>query len=120
MWSSRRKSWKDDADPAPQRRAAVLAQRRGVAVEHADQAACRPQRQEQHAQQRSLAGAGWPGEELERMPVDTEAEVAQDLLAEPIAQADILESDHAVLRKGRPPQRPAKGRGGLIRPRPRT
>jgi hypothetical protein len=33
------------------------------------------------------------------MAVDMEAEVAQDLRAEAIAQADILKSDHAVLRK---------------------
>ena len=39
-----------------------------------------------------------PGEELERIAVDMEAEVAQDLRAEPIAQADILKSDHAALR----------------------
>ena len=89
---------KDDADAAAQRRAAVLAQRRGVVVEHGDQAARRLERQEQHAQQRGLAGARWPGEELEGVALDAEAEVAQNLRAEPIAQADILESDHAVLR----------------------
>ena len=32
------------------------------------------------------------------MAVDAKAEVAQDFRAEPIAQADVLESDHAVLR----------------------
>ena len=34
------------------------------------------------------------------MAVDAETEVAQNLRAEPVAQADILESDHAVLRNG--------------------
>jgi hypothetical protein len=33
------------------------------------------------------------------MPVDPEIEVAKHLGAEPIAQADIFEPDHAVLRK---------------------
>ena len=36
------------------------------------------------------------------MSVDPKTEVAQDLRAEPVAQADILESDHAVLRRGLP------------------
>jgi hypothetical protein len=36
------------------------------------------------------------------MTVNTKTEVAQNLRAEPVAQADILESDHAVLRKGLP------------------
>ena len=47
-----------DADAAAQHRQRVLAQRRGVVIEQADQAARRPQRQEQQAQQRRLAGAG--------------------------------------------------------------
>jgi hypothetical protein len=33
------------------------------------------------------------------MAVDIEGEVAQDLRTEAIAQADILKSDHALLRK---------------------
>ena len=44
------------------------------------------------------------------MTFDLEAEVAQDLGAEPIARADILKSDHAVLRTGPPP-----AGSGLIR-----
>ncbi len=87
---------KHDADAAAQRGAAVLGQRRGVLVEHRNQPARRLERQKQHAQQRGFAGAGRPGEELERMGVDAKAEVAQDLRAEPVAQADILESDHPV------------------------
>ena len=88
----------DDADPPPQIGAAVLAQGCRVMIEHADQAAGRPQRQQHQPQQRGLAGAGRAGEELEGMPADPEIEVAQHLGAEPIAQADILEPDHAVLR----------------------
>ena len=56
------------------------------------------QRQEQQAQQRGLAGAGGAGEELEGMRLDAEGEVAQDLRPQAVAQADILESDHAPLR----------------------
>ena len=53
------------------------------------------------------------------MAVDAEGQVAQNLGAEPIAQADIFEPDHAVLRK---PLRARQGPGrrarptGLIRP----
>jgi hypothetical protein len=36
------------------------------------------------------------------MTLDPKTEVAQDFRAEPVAQADILESDHAFLRKGLP------------------
>ena len=52
------------------------------------------------------------------MAVDPESEVAQHLRAEPIAQADILEPDHAVLRKS--PRRSAKGWPRLIRGLPAT
>src|SRR5579862_1609216 len=87
-----------EADPAPHCRPAVLAERRGVLVEHRDEAPRRPQRQKKQAKQRRLAGPGRPSEELKRIGVDTEGQVAQDLGAKPVAQADILESDHAVLR----------------------
>src|SRR5208282_776046 len=60
----------DDADASPQARPAILTQGRRVMVEHADQAARRPQRQQHQAQQRGLAGAGRAGEELEGVPVD--------------------------------------------------
>ena len=69
-------------------------------AEQRDQPARRPQRQEQQPQQRGLAGAGRAGEELERMRLDAEGEVAQDLRPEPVAQAYVLESDHV-----RPPPR---------------
>ena len=66
-------------------------------AEQGDQPARRPQRQEQQPQQRGLAGAGRAGEELERMRLDAEREVAQDLRPQPVAQADIFESDHPAL-----------------------
>src|SRR5208282_1047762 len=109
----------DEADPASQRRTAILAERRGILVEHRDQTACRPQRQEQHAKERRFAGAGWSGEELERLNVNTEGQVAQNLRAEPIAQADILESDHAVLRNAGRRALPSR-RGPPDSPVPRT
>src|SRR5580692_4066389 len=86
------------ADAAAQRGAAVLGERRRILVEHGDQAAGRLERQEQHPQQRGLAGARGAGEELERFGVDAEGQVAQNLGASPVAQADIFEADHAVLR----------------------
>ncbi len=58
----------------------------------------RPQRQEQQAQQRGLAGAGGTGQELERMRRDLEIEVAQNLRAKPVAQTNIFEPDHIQLR----------------------
>src|SRR4029077_20220044 len=54
------------ADAAAQGGAAVLGQRRRILVEHGDEAPGRLERQEQHAQQRGLAGAGGAGEKLER------------------------------------------------------
>src|SRR5580693_3938456 len=99
------------ADAAAQRGAAVLGQRRRILVEHGDQATGRLERQEQHAQQRGLAGARGAGEELKRLWVDAEGQVAQNLGASPIAQADIFEADHAVLRNagaGRHPIRPSR------------
>ena len=85
-------------DPAPHRRTSVLAERRGVLVEHRDQAPRRPQCQEKQAKEGRLARPRGSGEELKRFDVNAESEIAQDLRAEPVAQADILESDHAVLR----------------------
>src|SRR6185312_1715322 len=83
-----------DANAAPQRRDRISRQCRDVMTELSDQAAGRLERQEQQSQQRGLAGAGWPGQELERVRLDAEREVAQDLRAQPVAQADVLKSDH--------------------------
>ena len=43
------------------------------------------------------------------MRLDAEGEVAQDLGTEPVAQAHILEPDHAVLRRLLPRGQPAAG-----------
>src|SRR6202043_193288 len=67
-------------------------------AEQVDQAAGRPQRQEQQPQQRGLAGAGRAGEELEGVGRDLETKVAQNLRAKPVAQSDIFEPNQAQLR----------------------
>src|SRR6266481_4940457 len=67
-------------------------------AEQIDQPAGRPQRQEQQFQQRRLAGARRPGEELEGMGWDQEVEVAQDLLPQSVSQSDIFEPNQAQLR----------------------
>ena len=54
-----------DADPLAQVGDLILAEQRDVVAEQIDQAAGRPQRQEQQPQQRGLAGAGRAGEKLE-------------------------------------------------------
>ena len=84
-----------DADPSPQAGDVVLGERGGVLAEQLDEAARRLQRQEDQAQQRGLAGAGRPGEELEGLRLDREGDVAQDLGTHAVPQADILESDHS-------------------------
>ena len=90
-----------DPDPFAQIGDLVLAEQRDVVAEQVDQAAGRPQRQEQQLQQRGLAGAGRPGEELEGMGRNLETEVAQNLRAEPVAQSDIFEPNQAQLRSMR-------------------
>jgi hypothetical protein len=47
------------------------------------------------------------------MRVDAEREIAQDLGAQPVAQADVLESDHSPLRQ----YRRAGTTAGAARPR---
>src|SRR3954451_1058219 len=64
-------------------------------AEQVDEAAGRPQRQEQQAQQRGLAGAGGAGEELKGMRGDLKTEVAQNLRTQTVAQAYVFEADHA-------------------------
>src|ERR1700694_4697494 len=70
-------------------------------AEQVDQAAGRPQRQEQQLQERGLAGAGRTGEELEGVGRNCEIEVAQNLRAKPVTQADIFEPNQAQLRSMR-------------------
>src|SRR6202171_1614130 len=87
-----------DADALAQVGDLILAEQRDVLAEQIDQAAGRPQRQEQQPQQRGLAGAGGAGEKLEGMGGDQETEVAQNLRAEPVTQSDIFEPNQAQLR----------------------
>ena len=87
-----------DADALAQVGDLLLAEQRDVLAEQIDEAAGRPQRQEQQAQQRRLAGAGRAGQELEGMGGDQESEVAQNLRTESVTQADIFEPDQAQLR----------------------
>ena len=51
------------------------------------------------------------------MAVDMEAQVAQDLRAEAIAQADILKSDHAILHQAGVAIRPGEQSPGVRRRR---
>ena len=87
-----------DTDPLAQVGDLILAEQRDVMAEQIDQAAGRPQRQEQQPQQRGLAGAGRAGQELEGMGGDHETEVAQNLRAKPVTQTDIFEPNQAQLR----------------------
>jgi hypothetical protein len=88
----------DNADAAPKMGAVLFAECRRVMFEHADQAAGWPQRHQHKPEQGCLAGPRRPSEELKGMVLDSEIEVAQHLAAETIAQPDILELNHAVLR----------------------
>ena len=81
-----------DADPPPQRRDLVLVELGRVLAENADRSARRAQRQQHQPQHRRLAGAGRPGEELKALRRDGEIEVADDLGADAVAQADIVKA----------------------------
>ena len=85
-----------DADPPAQVRDVVLGEQRDVLAEQVDQPAGRPQRQEQQFQERGLAGAGRPGQELEGMGGNQEIEVAQNLRPEAVSQSDIFEPNQAL------------------------
>jgi hypothetical protein len=62
----------------------VLAEGGDIVAEQRDQSTRGPQRQEQQAQERALAGARGPGDELERPCIDTEGEIVQDLGTEAV------------------------------------
>src|SRR5467141_3007111 len=98
----------------------IFAEHRDVVAEQIDQAAGRPQRQEQQPQQRGLAGAGRPGEELEGMGGDQETEVAQNLRAKPVTQSDIFEPNQAQLRSTWGADREPEARSPPVPRRPRT
>ena len=88
----------DDADAPAQHRQLVARDRRNLAVEGADDAARRLERQEKQAQKRRLAGAGRPRQELEGPARNIEGQVAEDLRPHPVAQSDILEMNQWPIR----------------------
>src|SRR5579863_610109 len=75
-----------DTDPLAQIGDLILAEQRDIMTEQIDEAAGRPQRQEQQLQERGLTGTRRASEELEGMGGNQEIEVAQNLRAKPVAQ----------------------------------
>ncbi len=94
-----------DADALAQRRRLVRVELGGVAAEDADQPARRTQRQEQQPQQRRLAGAGRPGEELEGARGNAEGDIPQHFRPHAVAQADILETNQVSILQAGPTRR---------------
>jgi hypothetical protein len=86
----------DDADPPAERGQLVLLQRRGILAEDRDQAARGFQGKLEQADQRGLAGARRPGQELKRLRRDLKAQIAQYFRPNAVAEPDILESDQNV------------------------
>src|SRR5215204_4713391 len=68
-----------------------------VPAEERDQPSGRAHRHEDQPQERRLAGPGRAGQELERVRLDREGEVAQDLRPHPVTDADIVELNHRPL-----------------------
>ncbi len=87
------------AHPAAQAGQVVLGNIRHVLAEDGDEPPRRAHRHQDQAQERGLAGARRPGEELERIGLDREGEVAQDLRAHAVAHAHILELHDRVRRR---------------------
>src|SRR5262245_2019625 len=85
---------KYDANASPQRGERVVAEHGDIVPEQRHQASGGPQRNEQETQERGLASAGRPGDELEGTRVDTEREIAQHLGTEAVTQSHMLEPDH--------------------------
>ena len=83
-----------DANSPPEVGEQILIERDNIAVKQGDETARRLQRQEQELQERGLAGAGRPGEELERVRLDAKGKVAQDFRAKPIPQSDVFKPHH--------------------------
>ena len=86
----------DHAHPAAEGRQRRGFETRDVLPEQVDEAARRLQRHQDKAHQRRLAGAGRPGQILERARRDAEVDVLQHLRPHAISQADILEPNQAV------------------------
>ena len=64
-------------------------------AEQIDQPARGFEREKEHPQERRLARAGRAGEELERVRLEPEADIAQHFRTEAVAQTDVFEADHA-------------------------
>ena len=80
-----------NADPPPQRRQVVLAQRRGVTAKDANRSPRRAEREQHQPHEGRLARAGRTGEELKALRVDGKIEVANDLRSHAVAQTDVFE-----------------------------
>src|SRR6516165_5334327 len=86
-----------DADAAAEFSSARRGEVRHVLAQDVDQTPRRPERHEQQAQQRRLACARRPGEEMKRSRKHMKRNVAQDLWAGAVAQPNIFKADHAIV-----------------------
>jgi hypothetical protein len=102
----------DHAHAPPQAGERVAGDAAHLLAEHRDEAAARPGREQDQAQQRGLARTRRPGEELERVRGDREADVAQHLRAHAVAHAHVLEPDDGLLHPGQEalPRHPIRSR----------
>jgi hypothetical protein len=87
---------KDDADASPEIRALTRRILGDISSEKIDEAARWPERHEKHAEKRCLPGAGRSGQEVKRARMQMKIYVAQDFLAGPITETDILESNKSM------------------------
>ena len=81
------------ADPPPKTGQPVARQDHRILAEQADDAPARPLREVKEPQQRRLARAARPGQEIELPGSQRETDVTQRLLARAVSQTDILELD---------------------------
>jgi hypothetical protein len=93
----------DDSDPAAESRQAPARHGDDVLAEQFDQATARPLGEVEQSQERRLARARGPGEEIESALAQREAEVRQRLRSGPVAKADIVELDDRAGRAQNPP-----------------
>ena len=90
---------KHHADAPPQPGDRVLVKGGRIAAEQCDEATRRLEREKDQAQQSRLTGARGPGEELEGLRCDIEAEILKDFSSHSIAQTDVFESDQGKPRR---------------------
>src|ERR1700722_18664547 len=81
----------NSADPSPQPRQAILAQRSRILAKDANRPSCRPKREQHQPHQSCLAGAGRTGEKLKALRLDGKIEIAEHLRSHAVAQADVFE-----------------------------